>query len=96
VTAGRQILALEATRSILVAPKESLPPVKIVDDFGREPFSHPALANVDKLNARQPQDIVHKDKLAKLAREIGLPQVIRWKPRLVSVYRRHATDHNVC
>ncbi|KAK0614486.1 ribonuclease-III-like-domain-containing protein [Immersiella caudata] len=79
---GRQILALEATRSILIAPKESLPTVKITDDFGREPFDHPALANIDKLNARQPQDIVHKDKLAKLAREIGLPQVIRWKPRL--------------
>ncbi|KAK0638513.1 ribonuclease-III-like-domain-containing protein [Cercophora newfieldiana] len=79
---GRQILALEATRSILVTPAESLPPVHITDKFGRQPFQHPALANVDKLNAKQPQDIVHKDKLTKLAREVGLSQVIRWKPRL--------------
>jgi len=66
---GRQILALEAARSILITPTESLPEVKHVDKFGREPFEHPALANVDKLNARQPADIIHKDKLAKLARE---------------------------
>jgi len=79
---GRQILALEATRSILVTPVDSLPQVDIADKYGREPYHHPALANVDKLSAKQPQEIVHKDKLSKLAREVGLPQVIRWKPRL--------------
>jgi large subunit ribosomal protein L15 len=47
------------------------------------PFEHPALANVDKLSLRQPQDIIRKEKLAKLAVDIGLPEVIRWKPRLV-------------
>jgi len=83
-TLGRQILALEATRSILVTPVESLPAAQNLDKYGRVPFKHPALTNVDKLNVKQPQDIIHKDKLSKLAREIGLPQVIRWKPRLVS------------
>ena len=55
----------------------------IQDPFGRQPFQHSALAKVDKLNARQPQDIASKEKLAKLAIEVGLPEVVRWKPRMV-------------
>jgi hypothetical protein len=80
--AGRQILALEATRSILVNPLTAEAPIE--DPHGREPFQHPALANVDKLNSRQPQDIIQKEKLARLAVDVGLSEVIRWKPRLVS------------
>jgi len=53
------------------------------DRLGREPFQHKALANVDKLNTRQPQDVASKDKLAKLAIDVGLAEVIRWKPRMV-------------
>lgn len=53
------------------------------DSFGREPFQDPALANVDKLNVKQPMDVVSKDKLAKLAIDVGLPEVTRWKPRMV-------------
>ncbi|KXX75563.1 Ribonuclease 3 [Madurella mycetomatis] len=80
---GRQILALEATRSILVSPVQAGQAEQTIEDpFGREPFQHPALANVDKLNTRLPQDIAQKEKLAKLAIDIGLPEVIRWKPRL--------------
>lgn len=77
---GRQIIALEATRSILTTNilRGSLTP----DPHNRVPFEHPALANVDKLSLRQPQDIIRKEKLAKLAVDIGLPEVIRWKPRL--------------
>lgn len=55
----------------------------IQDPFNREPFQHPALANVDKLSSRQPQDMVQKDKMAKLAIDVGLAEVIRWKPRMV-------------
>ena len=53
------------------------------DSFGREPFKHSALANVDKLNTRQPQMVVSKEKLAKLAIDVGLAEVTRWKPRMV-------------
>ncbi|KAK3938020.1 ribonuclease 3 [Diplogelasinospora grovesii] len=77
---GRQILALEATRSILVNPLTGEAPIE--DPHGREPFQHPALANVDKLNSRQPQDIIQKEKIARLAVDVGLSEVVRWKPRL--------------
>ena len=74
------ILSLEATRSVLISPTaaESSP-----DPYGRTPFEHPALGNVDKLISQQPQKIVDKDRIYKLGQEIGLLNVMRWKPRLV-------------
>ncbi|KAL1839095.1 hypothetical protein VTJ49DRAFT_1863 [Mycothermus thermophilus] len=78
---GRLILSLETTRHIMINPapaRDSPSP----DEFGREPFQHPALANVDKLQTRQPQDIVSKEKLTKLAIDVGLPEVVRWKPKM--------------
>jgi large subunit ribosomal protein L15 len=80
--AGRLILALETTRHIMVSPatRRNSP---AQDEFGREPFQHPALANVDKLQARQPRDIVSKEKLAKLALDVGMLEVVRWKPKMV-------------
>jgi large subunit ribosomal protein L15 len=53
------------------------------DPHGREPFRHPALDNVDKLGLCQPQDMMLKEKIAKVAVDAGLDDVIRWKPRLV-------------
>jgi large subunit ribosomal protein L15 len=79
-------------RSILVSPATAAEH-PIEDPFGREPFQHPALANIDKLNIRQPQDIAQKEKLAKLAIDIGLPEVIRWKPRLVCVLSSPYSEH---
>jgi len=78
---GRLIVSFESTRHILVSPVDArAPPVQ--DSFGREPFQHPSLANVDKLNVKQPMDVVSKEKLAKFAIDVGLPEVTRWKPRM--------------
>ncbi|KAK3291809.1 ribonuclease-III-like-domain-containing protein [Chaetomium fimeti] len=78
---GRLIVSLETTRHILVTPAaaEDSP---IQDPFNREPFQHSALANVDKLNIKQPMDVASKEKIAKLAIDVGLPEVTRWKPRM--------------
>ncbi|KAM7200386.1 ribonuclease 3 [Naviculisporaceae sp. PSN 640] len=78
---GRQILALESVRAIMVS---SIDPTErpVNDAHGREPYQHPALTNVDKLNIRLPRDIIDKDKVAKLALECGMMGVIRWKPRM--------------
>ncbi|KAK3324901.1 ribonuclease-III-like-domain-containing protein [Apodospora peruviana] len=77
---GRQILALESTREIMVSPAAQ--GELITDRYNREPFDHPAMANVDKLAFRQPRDLIHKDRVAKLALEVGMMRVVRWKPRL--------------
>jgi len=69
-------------RSILVSPPAGKQ--RIQDPYGREPYQNSALDNVDKLNYRQPQDIMHQDRIASLAKEVGLMNVMRWRPRLVS------------
>ncbi len=66
----------------------------IPDPFGREPFQHSALDNVDKLNARQPQGVASKERLAKLAIDVGLAEVTRWKPRMVRNGADQATQRS--
>ncbi|KAK3373108.1 ribonuclease-III-like-domain-containing protein [Lasiosphaeria ovina] len=78
---GRQILALETTRLILLAPSPYARTGN-EDPHDREPFQHPALQNIDKLIDTPPQSVIYKQKMANLAKDIGLLEVIRWKPRM--------------
>ncbi|KAK4160550.1 ribonuclease-III-like-domain-containing protein [Cladorrhinum sp. PSN259] len=77
---GRTILSFETTRSILVSPALADMPSPFEDD--RVPFQHPALENIDKLIHKQPMNVVTKERLAKLAVDVGLAEVTRWKPRM--------------
>ncbi|KAL1902437.1 hypothetical protein Sste5346_001418 [Sporothrix stenoceras] len=85
---GRMILAAETTRTIMSRPPTSPDgnPERVAealaDPYGREPFSHPALDNVDKLTTAQPHHYASPEKLTMLARDIKLPSVVRWKPRM--------------
>ncbi|KIH92400.1 RNase III domain protein [Sporothrix brasiliensis 5110] len=87
---GRMILASETTRAIMSRPAAAAAGVAdagqadaaLADPYGREPFSHPALDNVDKLSTAQPHDYATPAKLTMLARDVGLPGVVRWKPRM--------------
>ncbi|KAK0609595.1 ribonuclease-III-like-domain-containing protein [Bombardia bombarda] len=78
---GRQVLAVESTRTILVSTINDLNG-PIPDSYGRTPFSHPALTNADKLNEVHPQSLIDREKMASVAVDVGLPSVMRWKPRL--------------
>ncbi|KAI8947261.1 RNase III domain-containing protein [Xylaria longipes] len=79
---GRQICVLEAMETIISTPPK-------YDDIAadpyadrRQPYDDPALRSVDNLAETQPSDIFTLDKLAKLAIDTGLPEVVRWKPRM--------------
>ena len=76
---GRQAVALELTKDII----SSTPMTPEADPHGREPFRHPQLDGVNNLAQTQPRDVVAIEKTHKLALEIGLLKVLRWKPRLV-------------
>ncbi|KAL2127974.1 hypothetical protein VTI74DRAFT_9911 [Chaetomium olivicolor] len=78
---GRLIVALETTRSVMVSQAPAQEPAT-PDQYGREPFQHRSLANVDKLSVRQPREVASKEKLTKLAMDVGLTEVVRWKPRM--------------
>lgn len=76
---GRNILAMETTRSVLTSPVKS--DIKVLDHHDRKPFYHPNLVNCDKLIQTQPQDIMSKRKMTNLATHVGLLEVTRWKPK---------------
>ncbi|KAG6030031.1 hypothetical protein E4U41_000217 [Claviceps citrina] len=77
---GRLTLAMEATKEIV--SKAPLPGSRQEDDLGRQPFEHEQLAAVDNLSVENPRDVVGKERLYKFASNMGLLDVVRWKPRL--------------
>ncbi|KAH6988030.1 ribonuclease-III-like-domain-containing protein [Ilyonectria sp. MPI-CAGE-AT-0026] len=78
---GRMALIMETTKQIVA--KDAIPGAKVADEFNRQPFTHPQLDSIDNLTMEGPRDIVGKEKLYDLAIEVGLIDVVRWKPRLV-------------
>jgi len=75
---GRRAIILEVTKSIISSPVTT---PREQDQYGREPFEHPALAGLANLNQTLPTGVFSKDKVAALASEVGLPRVIRWVPK---------------
>ncbi|KAK2740770.1 RNase iii domain protein [Colletotrichum kahawae] len=74
---GRQAIIFETTKSIVASEKEG---AIVPDEYGREPFQHPALAQVDNLNVEMPVKVVNKEKIEQLAFDAGIDKVLRWKP----------------
>lgn len=77
---------MEATKHIV--SKGPLPGAQQADEFGRTPFENEQLSAVDNLNAETAKDIIGKEALHELATSVGMLNVLRWKPRLVSCHRR--------
>ncbi|KAF5013446.1 hypothetical protein FDECE_558 [Fusarium decemcellulare] len=77
---GRMTLIMETTKSIVA--KEPIPGSVVADEFERQPFEHPQLQSLDNLTLEGPRDVAGKDKLYLLAAEVGMIDVVRWKPRL--------------
>lgn len=75
---------MEATKEIV--SKSPLQGSRQVDEFDREPFTHEQLASLDNLSVEGPKDIVGKEKLYSLATDVGMLDVMRWKPRLVCCF----------
>jgi large subunit ribosomal protein L15 len=78
---GRLTMVMEATKEIV--SKEPLEGSILPDQFDRTPLEDAQLHSVDNLNVLGPRDIIGKDKLYQLANNVGLLDVVRWKPRLV-------------
>lgn len=78
--AGRMTLIMETTKTIVA--KDPVTKHK-KDGFEREPFLHPSLQSVDNLSHIGAKDIAGKTNLSTLAADVGLIDVVRWKPRKV-------------
>ncbi|KEY66253.1 hypothetical protein S7711_09181 [Stachybotrys chartarum IBT 7711] len=79
---GRYTLVMEGTKHIISKPP--MKGTKVVDEFDRTPFEHEQLASIDNLNVQPHQSYLRKDKLYDLGVNVGLLEVLRWKPRQVN------------
>lgn len=77
-------MATPAATPAALADEPADEPVAEPEGF-RQPFEHPALANIDKLSLVQPQTLLSQRRLTKLAIKNGLHNVVRWIPRNVSL-----------
>jgi large subunit ribosomal protein L15 len=57
------------------------------DSDGRTPFSDPKLKGLENLTETAKASLLHHHRLGKLGETYGLEQVIRWKPKIVSLKR---------
>lgn len=81
---GRRIINLQTTLALLHSPTatktQSIPSPS--DD--REPFSHPALDGLTNLTDAPIGTVLTKQRLGTLASQLGMRDILRWKPRDVS------------
>jgi len=80
--AGRRIVELQSSLALVhgAAANNSAP---MPDQYGREPFSHPALQGLDGLTETAKLKTLEKRRLSQLAERYGLDGVLRWKPQRV-------------
>ncbi|RDA91775.1 hypothetical protein CP533_2843 [Ophiocordyceps camponoti-saundersi (nom. inval.)] len=77
---GRMALNLEATMYIVNKPPD--PKTTFPDTYNRKPYEHPQLTSINNLAVEGPRQMIGKEKLYALALAVGMPSVIRWKPRM--------------
>ncbi|KAG7410673.1 ribonuclease-III-like-domain-containing protein [Fusarium sp. MPI-SDFR-AT-0072] len=87
---GRMTLVMETTKTIVAQSPMGTP--NFDDGFDRQPFVHPNLQSVDNLSIKGPKDVVGKERLSGLAAEVGLIDVVRWKPKQVQKLRASGAD----
>ena len=75
---------LQTSLAILTAAsiKSYTPPQP--DLYGRMPFQHPVLENVESLTEKSKSMVMGTERIFVLAQMYGLPNVVRWQPKNVS------------
>ncbi|KAJ8071185.1 hypothetical protein OCU04_001524 [Sclerotinia nivalis] len=88
---GRRILSLQTSLVLLQSPiaRQAQFPQ---DADGVEPYSHPALDGLPNLTNVKVDDILSKERLATLGTQIGMPDIIRWEPRMKDNLEKSGID----
>ena len=74
---------MEATKTIITSPADFAEPPKDIFADRRQPFVDAELRSLDNLTSNQPNNMFSPEKVAKVASDTGLTDVVRWKPRMV-------------
>lgn len=79
---GKHILELQTSLG-MISTSTSAHPKNMDDPYGRVPFSHPATESVETLIGRTRTWFTYHKQLSNLSVRYGIPDVVRWQPRLV-------------
>jgi large subunit ribosomal protein L15 len=77
---GRRIISLQASLALLSGPQATIINPNQEDQYGRKPFTHPALNGLQGLTEGAKHDVLNKTRLSNLAKRYGIDLVTRWKP----------------
>lgn len=77
---GKQIVQLQASLATLQEVPRASKKVE-EDPYGRFPFQHAALEGLDALGSSVKTTRMNKRRIAALARQYGLEDVLRWVPK---------------
>jgi len=84
---GRRIINLQASLAFLnsevATQTQSLSTSSDPNSPDRVPFSHPALNGLENISNIQLSEVLHRNRLAALATQMGMRDIIRWRPRLI-------------
>ncbi|KAF2646705.1 hypothetical protein P280DRAFT_16918 [Massarina eburnea CBS 473.64] len=83
---GKRIVNLQTSQALLNSPQaESWPKDEggraLPDEYGRIPFTHPALDGLAGLSQVATDRVLDKERLAGIAERYGLDKVTRWVPK---------------
>ncbi|KAJ5637168.1 hypothetical protein N7490_007047 [Penicillium lividum] len=76
---GKRIVQLQT--SLALAQGANTGKASAADQFGRVPFTHPALEGLSSLSPSTKSFLTDRTKMAELARKYAMQKVIRWEPR---------------
>jgi len=88
---GKRIVELQTSLALIQTSSGSLLPQK-PDPYGREPFQHQALDGLEALSEETKNAFTDKKRLANLAKQYGMPGVIRWSPKQVDNLKGSGID----
>lgn len=79
---GKRIVEMQINAAVVNMPRPESQSSE-ADDYGREPFEHPALEGLLNLTAPFKARALDKRRLYELSVKYGLPRVLRWRPKKV-------------
>ncbi|KAF4628837.1 hypothetical protein G7Y89_g9314 [Cudoniella acicularis] len=78
---GRRILNLQTNLALVQSHSGTQTQSALVASDGRQPFTHPALEGLANLSKTPIGEVLTKTRLANLATQLGMREIIRWRPR---------------
>ena len=81
---GKRIVDLQTSLGLLAASDSArFLQDQAQDPWGRKPFQHPALDSIECLSGNSRHKLLHHKELSRLSARFGIPEVVRWWPKMV-------------